>query len=98
MERADLSEDAALHQAVLGSVQSDGCAVTAGQRESAQGDFLRACLHLEKAVESGNADFAFGDAFGWPEVEQAGVLVVKPLAGGIELLERVLKMVAVMRI
>ena len=68
-----------------------------GEREFADGDVLRA-LHLEEGIERGDSDLAFGDRFLRPKIQRAGMLVVKPLAGRIQLFEGVLEVVAVVRV
>jgi hypothetical protein len=42
VEGADLGDDALLDEAVLRSLEGDGAAVAAGEREAANGDVLRA--------------------------------------------------------
>ncbi len=97
VEGSDLRDDALFDEAVLRPLEGDGAAVRAGEREATDRDVLRACLHFEEGVERGKAHLAFRDRFRRPGIQHAAVLVVKPLTRRVQFLQRVLEVVAVVR-
>ena len=70
--------------------------MAAGKGKPANGDVFRPFDH-EEAVANRQPHLALIDGLDRPEIQRARVLVVKPLARSIQLFERVLNVVAVMR-
>ncbi len=98
IECAHLSDDAAFHEAVLCALKGDRAAVAASKCEAADRDLLRTGLYFEEAVECGNTNFSSAHITWRPEVQRAGMLVVKPLTRCVEFFEGVLKVIAVVRV
>ncbi len=110
---APTCDDALQYCAVFRTLKGDGAAVAACERESANGDVLGTGLHLEKALQHRHAHFWSDVAllpagsevragahitFLRPEIQRAAAFVVVPLSGGIQLLQGILEMVAVVRV